>query len=154
MSALIVYESHFGSNAIIARAIAAELDGDAVSIVDAPEVIGADVGLVVAGGPTHALALSSAATRAAARAAGGAPEMSGLRDWLRTAQLREDQRIALFTTHSSPLSGSAARAGRRLLTRRRLDVVAIGEFIVTGQAGPLAAGELQRASAWARELQN
>ena len=59
MKAMVVYESMFGNTAQIAKAIAIGL-GESVDQVVAMEVSqapadpGPDVGLIVAGGPTHA----------------------------------------------------------------------------------------------------
>lgn len=152
MRTLVVYESHFGNGARIAAEIADETGGTAVAVADAPAAVPADVDLLVAGGPTHGLTLSSAISRTAAHAAGGADDVAGLGDWLRTVEVPGTARVALFTTHSSPLSGSAAKAARRVLARRGIPTSAVQAFVVTSQSGPLKAGETARARDWARSL--
>lgn len=152
MSALVVYESHYGNGQRIADAIAEELGTRAVPVASAPDLLDADVDLLVAGGPTHGLTLSSAVSRATARATGGADGVDGLGDWLRSLAVGPPPRIALFTTHTSPLSGSAAKAAKRLLSRRGVPTHAVAAFLVGGQQGPLKDGEIDRARDWARTL--
>ena len=152
MSALVVYESHYGNGQRIAAAIADELGTHALPVADAPDLLPIDIDLLVAGGPTHGLTLSTEASRAIAHAAGGADGVGGLADWLRTVAVGPPPRVALFTTHSSPLSGSAAKAAKRLLARRGVPTDTVAAFLVHGQPGPLKDGEIERARDWARSL--
>ncbi|GAA3036114.1 flavodoxin family protein [Microbacterium dextranolyticum] len=152
MSALVVYESHFGNGRRIATAIADELDTEAVPVASAPDLLPEEIDLLVAGGPTHGLTLSTAASRASAHEDGGAEGVGGLAEWLTTVAVGPAPRVALFTTHTSPLSGSAAKAAKRLLSRRGVPTEAVTAFLVGGKTGPLREGELERARAWARSL--
>jgi hypothetical protein len=158
--ALVIYESMFGNTEAIARAIAdglaVHLDTvDVIDVTSAPtELNGVD--LVVVGGPTHALTMSRAQTRASARDQGAAgPGDVGVREWLaRLSRPDHTVRAACFDTRvrMPVLVGSAARAMRRRLRRLGLEVVATERFTVTGTPGPLAHGELDRARAWGAGL--
>ncbi|MET8148590.1 flavodoxin family protein [Actinoplanes sp. NPDC049668] len=160
MKALIVYESMFGNTEKIARAVAEGL-GDAFDVVVA-DVSGrpapVDVDLLVAGAPTHAFGMSRPGTRAdAARQDGVRPgaDAVGLREYLDQAPMLPGIAAAAFDTKIDKpfLPGSAAhRAHRRM---RRLGcrmMLAPESFRVSGTAGPLAAGELERARRWAGAL--
>lgn len=151
MRALVVYESQYGNVERIARAIAEELGVTALAVGADGPAIPPDTRLLVVGGPTHALTMSTAITRAAARASDGRGA-DGIREWLGAASIDHAAAVAVFGTQTSRVSGSAARAAGRLVRKRGARVVATGEFLVTGQAGPLVDGEIERARAWARDL--
>ena len=89
MRALVIYESMFGNTKTVAEAIAdgiaQHLEVTTVDVGAAPTALPDDVGLLVAGGPTHAFEMSRPNTRqAAAQQAGSAatPVSTGLREWL------------------------------------------------------------------------
>src|SRR3712207_3815583 len=89
MHALVVYESMFGNTRDVARAVAEGvaplMDVALLEVDDAPHRIGADVGLVVVGAPTHAFSLSRPGTRQDAGRQAGGPTVSsgiGVREWL------------------------------------------------------------------------
>jgi hypothetical protein len=156
---LVVFESMFGNTEAIARAIcdgAAErgVVATAVDVAAAPTDL-VDVALLVVGAPTHVLGLPRPRTRASARQQGApAAEAGGVREWL-AGLSRPDGAIpaACFDTRlRSPFSGSAARAIRRRLRRLGFRVENPARFTVTGTAGPLAEGELDRARLWGAEL--
>lgn len=108
------------------------------------------------GGPTHAFGLSRPGTRrtAAQQAGQAAVPDRGIREWLDAAP-RAGHRVAAFDTRIDKkfLPGSAAGAIARRL--RRLGAVLVAEpesFWVLDTAGPLAAGELDRARQWGEQL--
>lgn len=72
MRVLIVYETLYGTNRLIADSIAAGIDGSvAITILEArsaPSAIDADVDLLVVGGPNHKAGLPRPAIRAEAAA--------------------------------------------------------------------------------------
>ena len=163
MRAVVVYESMFGNTRTIAEAIADGLSGylpvEIIEVGSAPEAFAADVGLLVAGGPTHAFGLSRPDTRRTAlrqvgRNVGSTP--IGLREWL--ARLRctlTGAAAATFDTRVDRprLPGSAARAaGRRLHQRGFRIVTRAHSFYVTGTEGPLLGGEALRAHQWAERV--
>ena len=161
MKALVVFESLWGNTEQVARAIAAGLQESVeVEVVDVRAAPGSpgDVDLVVAGGPTHAFSMTRASTREDAVKQGaphGAGE-PGLREWLEAQPREAHHRIATFDTRVTKvqhLPGSAARSAARSARRHGYDLAAKPvSFYVEDMQGPLAAGELDRATAWGREL--
>ncbi|MDA0634198.1 flavodoxin domain-containing protein [Nonomuraea sp. MCN248] len=163
MHALVVYESMYGNTRQIAEAVAEGLAermrAEVVEVGSAPGIIDEDVALLVVGGPTHAFAMSRAATRRSA--ADDAPQGLvsrgiGIREWLsglRTGSAR--LAAAAFDTRVAKprLPGSAARGAANRL--RRLGVRSAApahSFYVSGTKGPLVAGELDRAREWGETL--
>jgi hypothetical protein len=162
MAALVIYESMYGNTRTIAAAIA---DGLATAmpvelceVGEAPLAIGAEVDLLVIGGPTHVFGLSRPSTRQDAGAAlpGGVVSAGiGVREWLDAVRThRADVFAAAFDTHiDKAVPGSAAAAvGRRL---RRLGLRLLTpprSFYVTDKQGPLAEGERQQAYDWGLQL--
>jgi hypothetical protein len=162
MTALIVTESLFGNTLAIAEAI-----GDGIAGVhgaglvrvlhasEAPPELPDDVDLLVVGAPTHLLSLPNAGSRHDA-ANRGAPLIrpTGVREWIESVAIPQGLRIATFDT-SIPTRvgmGTAAGAAARALRERGADTTVGPSFFVTGMEGPLADGELGRATAWGREL--
>jgi hypothetical protein len=163
MRALVVYESMWGNTEQVARAIA---DGiretctvDVVDVAQAPAEPGDDVSLVVAGGPTHAFSMSKSATRAEAhhRGADHGSDAVGIREWLDDLPAgRHPQAVATFDTkvdRMKHLPGSAAKKAEKVAARHGFDRADHAHsFFVADTDGPLVAGELERATAWGREL--
>ncbi len=160
MRAHVVYESMFGNTEEIARAVAdgmrGRLDVEVRPVTSArPEQ---RVDLIVAGGPTHAFSLSRSSTRADAVTQGASrgTEDVGLREWLTDLPAAADgQSFAAFDTKVDKmrhLPGSAASKAARMA--RRLGYAAAGHdsFYVSGTAGPLVEGELDRARQWGAQL--
>src|SRR5215207_10007674 len=99
--ALVVYESVFGDTEAIARAVAEGIAGhvpvDVVAAREAPNVLGADIALLVVGGPTHAFGMPRPATREGAVKERGAQLVdttTGLHEWLDVVQLPPGMRAA------------------------------------------------------------
>jgi hypothetical protein len=157
---MVVFESMFGNTETIARAVADGLSGamrvDIVNVAMAPGV-DADVDLLVVGGPTHAFGMSRPNTRNDAARQGGrsAAGSMGVREWLDEQRPTSTARAAAFDTRIKKwfIPGSAARSAGAVLRRRGFRLVAPPEsFRVTGTAGPLVAGEEDRARHWGRSL--
>lgn len=157
MDALVVVESWFGNTREIAESIAGgitERGGQVriVSVEDAAVEVPAEVDVLVIGAPTHNRGLSTAETRDKATEGRGG---RGVREWIESAELREDLRVAVFdtTTGRGWLSGSAAKAAAKILSRREPRVPAETQsFTVRGFQGPLKAGETQAAHQWGQRL--
>jgi len=160
MRSLIVVESMFGNTRTIAEAVA---DGLAPSgpvtvldVADAPPAPHGDVDLLVVGGPTHAFSLSRPNTRQAAEQQGAPHRGDGLREWLAALPpCIPGTAAAAFTTRIPKkfVPGSAARAAARRLERHGYRTAAPPEdYFVLDTAGPLRAGEVERAKAWGRRL--
>ena len=159
MRAWIVVESSFGNTREIAGAVAEGLGRymtvDVRDVEQAPGTIDDEVDLLVVGGPTHALGMSRPDTRRnAARQAGHPAADVGVREWLESGPVGIRQ-VAAFDTRINKawVPGSAARGIAKLLRRLGGTLVAKPEsFRVVGTAGPLAAGELDRARRWGEQL--
>ncbi len=162
MSALIVTESLFGNTLAIAEAIGggiAEVRGrERVSVMHAslaPSELPAEVDLLVVGAPTHTLSMPNAGSRGdAARKGAVISEHVGVREWIDFVEIAPNTRVATFDT-SIPSwfrLGTAARAAAKALRGRGARTTVGPSFYVTGMEGPLADGELGRATAWGREL--
>jgi len=164
MVAAIVYESLFGNTGSLVRHVARGLEDEGLDVVvrragdgtghDFPEC-----DLLVLGAPTHALSLSTPATRAdaVARGARRTPARGGLREWLAA----QDQPAgglpptAVFDTRATIARhwpGSAARRTARMLRRRGVTVLLRTSFYVEGVTGPVVEGEAERARAWGRAV--
>lgn len=161
--ALVVYESMWGNTSQVAEAIAHGLSGsmavDLAEVHVAPKLPGAEVDLVVAGGPTHAFSMTRENTRADAVRQGASrpPFDLGLREWLEALPSgHHEQVIATFDTRVDKvrhLPGSAAKGAAKVARRHGFHEAAHHEsFYVQDTQGPLLAGELDRAAAWGRRL--
>ncbi len=176
MRAVIVYESLYGNTHQIAEAIGdgvrqAEPDAQVtcLRVGDASPDVASGADLLVVGGPTHMLRMSSQRSRqmgieaeqkAAAENKPTHPiepgaDGPGVRDWSEGLHqaARGGQAAAFDTRLPSPLSGGAARGIARRLRRHGYMLAAKPEgFIVEGAQGPLRSGERERALAWGAGL--
>ncbi|MFT3945119.1 MAG: flavodoxin [Ancrocorticia sp.] len=160
MKALMIIESSFGNVAAAGEAVAVGLrsGGCEVAVVavgEAPQQVPEGTDLLLVGGPTHNRTLSTSVTRGLAAADGGQPGAVGIRDWLETAQLPEEIRVAAFGTASGRawVNGSSAKAAAKIIAQRipELDVET-QLFVVAAAKGPLAPGESELAEQWGGEL--
>lgn len=169
MTALVVYESMYGSTRAVAEAVGEGLQSAAVpvrvvevgALVDGPDgaALPPDVTLLVVGGPTHAFSMSRESTRAdAAREAtdGGLVSVGvGVREWLDAVTLPPNLPVAAFDTKVDKpmLPGSAAKAAaKRLRALGGHQVTAPHSFKVKGKTEGLVDGELDEARAWGKGL--
>ena len=160
MKAIVVYESHWGNTAAIARAIAEGIGPAARAVSTAQATAAALVGvdLIVAGAPllgfslpTEAMIKSLAANQASDPTP---PDLShpALRVWL-DALPKGNGRVAAFETRIWWSPGSAAKTILDKLARAGYRPVAKPQrFIVQDKYGPLRAGEIERAKRWGAEL--
>ena len=159
MKAVVVYESHWGNTAEVARAIASGLGPD-TPVLATDEATGSvlsDADLVVAGAPVIAFRLATDSMReriAEDVQAPSKPDLThaSMRDWL--SQLPAGKGLAAaFETriHWSP-GGATGAIERGLQTAGYRRVAKGRRFFVTGTYGPLRVGELEAARAWGSEL--
>ena len=156
MNAVVVYESHWGNTAEIARAIGAGIGpGTPVLATDEAEPsLLATADLVVVGAPVIAFRLATDEMRASlAETEHDAPDPPDLRHpsmrhWLDGLPVGSGAAAAFETRiHWSPggVTGTIERrlqgAGYRRIAKGR-------RFFVTGRYGPLRDGELDAARAW------
>jgi hypothetical protein len=159
MKAVVVYESHWGNTAAVARAIATGL-GPETSALTTDEASGealTDVDLVVAGAPVIAFSLASdkmLETMVDQGKAPSPPDLShpSMRSWL-DGLPRGMGRSAAFETRVwwSP-RGATPDIERRLEGAGYPAVAKAHRFVVKGSYGPLRDGELERARVWGAEL--
>ena len=160
MKAIVVYESHWGNTAAVARAIAAGIgpEAQALSTAEASGAALAGADLIVAGAPLLGFSLP---TESMIKDLGtGAsrdprpPDLShpSMRAWLE-ALPQGSGRAAAFETRIWWSPGSAAKAILKRLEALGYRPAAKAErFVVQGKYGPLKEGELVRAKAWGAEL--
>jgi hypothetical protein len=159
MKALVVYESMFGNSAQVAEAVARGLrDVQVVEVGKTSAAQIADLDLLVLGGPTHAFSMTRPSTRRDARTQ-GAPygdDRRGIRELLDELPETFTVPVATFDTRvakARKLPGSAAKAAtKELRHHHHARVVAQESFYVDDTAGPLLAGEPDRAESWGAEL--
>jgi hypothetical protein len=164
MHAIVVFESHWGNTAAVARAIAEGIGPDAKAMTTSeatPDVVaGAD--LVVAGAPVMAFGLPSETMVTNAGKDPKAPRPADishppLRTWLGELPLVDGaaavHHAASFETKLRWSPGGATGAIDGKLRRAGFRSIARGEkFYVSSPYGPLRDGEIERARAWGQEL--
>lgn len=161
MSAVIVYESMFGSTRAVAEALARGIAKHAsVSVVNVNHAGGVfpDADLLLVGGPTHVHGMSSPATRTEAGRWTEDPDKGltleksapgiGVREWLDTATGRVGEFVAFDTrANGAPLlTGSAAKHIRKALAKAGGHEFAVIESFVVHE-NQVAPEELTRAEA-------
>ncbi len=160
MKAIVVYESHWGNTAAIARAIAEGIgpEARALSTAEATGAALAEADLIVAGAPLLGFSLPTAdmlkSLGANAARDPVAPDLShpSLRSWLDALPAGHGY-AAAFETRIWWSPGSAAKTIESGLVRLGYRSAAKPHrFIVQGKYGPLRAGELERAKLWGAEL--
>ena len=158
MKAIVVYESHWGNTAAVARAIAAGIgpEAEALSTAEATAEVLATAELVVAGAPLMALRLPTAKMVDGIVAKPGEPPVDlaspTMRTWLAALPWGRGACAAFETKlHWSP--GGATSAIERSLGAAGYRRISSGrKFVVEGRTGPLRDGELEKARAWGEEL--
>jgi flavorubredoxin len=160
MKAIVVYESHWGNTAAVARAIAEGI-GAGATVLNTSEATGAAIAgadLIVAGAPILGFSLptesmiKSLETGAARDPTPPDTSHPSMRAWLEKLP-KGAGRCAGFETGIWWSPGSAAKAIQRRL--EGLGYRPAGKpqrFKINGKYGPMVAGELERAKAWGAEL--
>jgi flavodoxin I len=143
MKVLIVYDSKFGNTEKVAQAIAAGLDakGDSrlvrVDMVKPEDLEGLDA--LIVGSPVHAW--------------GPTTKIKSFLKGLKPDALSGVKAVAFDTGYKTRVAGSATKKIEKMLKKAGCSMTVPGEkFIVTGNKGPLAEGELDKASAWAKNI--
>lgn len=170
-TALIVFESMFGNTGHLCRAVAEGLRTHGVTTLTLnvaraapPDTVSAD--LLVLGAPTHAGSLSDITTRAEAVRQGADSDRltGGLREWLvhahpGTTRHPHGVGVAAFDCRAhrleagAPVLDGAARSALAMAhlqgfrPRGEAEVFYVGDLL-----GPLAPGEMERATSWGQAL--
>jgi hypothetical protein len=175
MRVAVAYESLCGNTHAVAAAIAAgvtdarpdaQVDVLRVGDADARQVAGAD--LLIVGGPTHMLGMTTSLSRRMGVSAEAKKkpaerhelepdaEGPGLRDWFHDLPDTTGGRpAAAFDTRiGAKLAGGAAHSIARRLEHHGYEVIVEPEgfYIQDNGEGPLKEGETERARAWAAGL--
>ena len=160
MKAVVVFESHWGNTAAIARAIAEGMGAgtQALTTSEATASALAGVDFIVAGSPLLGFSLpTEQMIHGLATNPGTAPNPPdishpGIRTWLSTLPTGSG-RCAAFETRIWWSPGSAAKTIENALTRIGYRSASKArQFIVKGRYGPLKDGELEKARLWGAEL--
>ncbi|TDU83374.1 hypothetical protein EV138_5838 [Kribbella voronezhensis] len=157
--ALVVYESMFGNTERVAAAVRDGLervvDTELIRVDRCPADLPADVRLLVVGGPTHALSMSRASTRADATSQGDVvmPAATGIREWIEALEAGKERTVvATFDTRITKvrrLPGSAAKAAAKALRKQGFKAITDpSSFYVDESVGPVSDAELARAREW------
>lgn len=158
--AIVVYESHWGNTAAIARAIAEGFGPQActLSTTEATASTTAAADLIVAGAPLLGFSLptdqmlKSLATNASRDPTPPDLAHPSMRAWLE-ALPKGNARVAAFETRIWWSPGSAAKTILSKLEALGYRAIAQPErFIVQDKYGPLRDGEVEKATAWGAEL--
>jgi hypothetical protein len=162
MRAVVIYESMFGDNQQVARAIAAGLAdagvaAEAIEVGVAPTAIVPDVDLLVVGSPNHGWSLPRPSTRQDAAGKADGPLVSagiGVREWLGSAALHPGLRTVAYDTRGShpkavvAMDHASTSIEKGLAKLGGTRMVPAEHFRVADVKGPLEAGEPERAHAW------
>ena len=160
MSAVVVYESHWGNTAAIAKEIAAGLGPEARALTTDEASADAirDAELIVAGAPVIAFSLPSDKMLESlddeSRKAPSPPDLAhpSMRSWLAGLPHGHGQSVAFETGVRWSPGGATGAIGRGLEGAGYRPVAKSRRFVVKGMYGPLRDGELERAREWGAEL--
>jgi len=161
MRALVVFETSYGNSRQVAEAIrdglAETMEVELRNVQDAATQSLSSYQLIIVGGPTHALGMSTPESRAQAqgRKPTDADRGSGIRDWLPRLGPEYAGAVAAFDTRSGRhrrWPGSASRAIEKALRAAGVKLLDRRSFLVTTATGPLRDGELYQARLWATGL--
>jgi hypothetical protein len=162
MNAVVVYESHWGNTAAIARAVAEGLGPEARALTtdEASTAAIEDADLIVAGAPVIGFSLASDKMRQNiaddSAKAPSPPDLShpSMRSWLRGLPPGHARSAAFETRIWWSPRGATGDIERGLRTAGYLPVAKAAKFVVEGSYGPLRDGELERARRWGAELRD
>jgi hypothetical protein len=159
MRAIVVYESHWGSTAEVARAIAQGMGHD-VPALDTDEAYRAalrGVDLIVAGAPVISFGLARLGSRRQLAGDLSAPRPADLshpllREWLDVLANGRGWAAAFETRIWWSPRGATGTIESKLRQAGYARLAAPERFIVSGAYGPLREGELSRARVWGATL--
>ncbi|MHB1416852.1 MAG: flavodoxin family protein [Chloroflexota bacterium] len=160
MRAIVVYESHWGNTAAVARAIAEGI-GPETRVMSTAEATAAAIGdadLIVVGSPILGFRLPNEGMLQSLAANAGKdpvpPDLShpSMRTWLERLP-KGSAAVAAFETRIWWSPGSAAKTILQEMEKAGYHPIAKPQkYIVKDKYGPLRDGELDKAKAWGEEL--
>lgn len=159
MSAIVVFESHWGNTAAVANAIAEGIGSGAVALHtdEATHAVVAAAGLLVVGAPVIAFGLARSGAReqiAGDTKAPTPPDLGHpmLRTWLDELPHGKGWFAAFETRIWWSPRGATGTIEARLKRAGYTKLAKAERFIVSGGYGPLRDGELDRAREWGAVL--
>ena len=159
MKVFVVYESHWGNTAAVARAIAEGFGSGAQACTtdEVPPPVSAEADLIIAGAPVMAFNLPSdrmLATLANDKKAPTPADMShvSMRAWLDGLPAGHGRSAQFETGLRWSPGGATGAIGERLEKAGFKRLGKPRRFVVKGSYGPLRPGELERAREWGTEL--
>lgn len=160
MNAIVVYESHWGNTAAVAKAVAEGLGPEvrAVPTDEATEAVISEADLIVAGAPVIAFRLATDKIRAGlandADKAPAPPDLAhpSMRSWLKELPRGHGCAAAFETRVWWSPRGVTGDIERGLEGAGYWPLTKAAHFVVTGTYGPLRDGELERARQWGAKL--
>jgi flavodoxin len=155
MKTLVVYDSVFGNTEKVARAIAGELGSESkLEILRAGNVTPvqlAGLDLLVVGSPTRGFRPTEAVTNLLKRVRPNA--LGGMKVAAFDTRFKADELKSTVTRFVVKTGGYAAKRIADQLKKAGGNLIVPPEgFYVEDTEGPLKAGELERAAAWAKDL--
>ena len=149
---LVVYDSIYGNTEQIARAISSALGAgaSAVRASDADASALAGCGLLVVGSPTHGGRPSEAMKRFLGAIPGDG--LKGVQVAAFDTRIQGSAKNPLVRAIVGFFGAAAPRIEKTLLARGGTRAAPPEGFFVLDREGPLKAGELERAAAWAHNL--
>lgn len=160
MKVIVVYESHWGNTAAVAKAIADGFGPEAQALTtdeaSPTTVAGAD--LIIAGAPVMALNLPSDKMLATlvgdSAKAPSPPDLShaSMRSWLERLPAGHGRSAQFETALRWSPGGATGAIAKRLEQAGFKRLAKSHRFVVKGSYGPLREGELERAQQWGTEL--
>lgn len=156
MHAIVVYESVWGNTAAVARAVADGLGGGTVAYptdeVPRDAIEAAD--LIVAGAPVFGFGLPTERMRSTIEPGEAGADLThpSLRSWLANLPAGAGRSAAFETRIWWSPKGATGTIERSLTAHGYPPMAKAAKFVVRGKEGPLREGELERASAWGRQL--
>lgn len=155
MKTLIVFDSFFGNTEQVARAIGAALAGEndvvCMRVADVTPGLLAGVKLLIVGSPTRGFR----PTPAISAFIDGVPAggLNGVAVATFDTRITPEEVKSIVYTPLAKIFGYAAKPMVSKLEGRGAKAVALPEgFHVMGEKGPLKEGELERATAWAKRM--
>lgn len=151
MKALVVYESFFGNTEQVARAIAGALGAAVLKASDVKPERLAGLDLLVVGSATRAFRPTPGTTALLGAIRRGALEGTKVAAF-DTRMALEDVESKFLRFMAGRFGYAAAKISAALCKKGGTPAAAPAGFIVCGEQGPMRAGELERAAAWARKM--
>jgi flavodoxin len=151
MKCLVIYTTAYGNTEKIARAIGKVLKAEVLSVSDAGQEKLKNIDLLIVGSPTQAFNMLPVMKTWLK----GLPKSSLAGIKVAAFDTRMDVKKVnnKFLTFMESFSGYAAeKIGKQLVNKGGSQIAKPEGFFVDGSEGPITAGELERAIAWAGKL--